>query len=500
MLFPYQKRIGGPDRFEGIPSLGEWQDLTRVKTLFWTHARNNRLLHGIDHALELYDKSKGYFHSVEVERISLSRLSARASGRHGTSVPADKYDVIERDALQASLLGAVYDACNAWIGSKEQVAKSNRRHVVQRLAANSRTAYSMVIENMYGVLPHVDYDHNLSKSFSDAQERIDRSNNDLAVSCLGNLRSIVNRIAGDFGKERPALTEMSRRLHSEILARLTPDFQELYRDARSAEDLDMLPARIKGKYDASKILFDDLSSLFDKQSLLLPKLSDHSAIDYSELHAALRGILLPLSVFNRKKLDHFRLGGSDTLKGLSGGGETKTGALKARRNWKQADDFVAARAKETTAITINDLKEINRILNDGMPNNGGRPGEFRVVDETAGGGSAYPGPEFVSFLTEDFVRWVNDKLTQVKTLELAAVAYQRFVSIHPFSDGNGRTGRLFADLILERGGLLPAAYDGGEVMVAIFAQPQKGTEIVTTEAVIQRVFRAVMRSSELLSR
>jgi Fic family protein len=37
-------------------------------------------------------------------------------------------------------------------------------------------------------------------------------------------------------------------------------------------------------------------------------------------------------------------------------------------------------------------------------------------------------------------------------LEFAAKAYLRFVSIHPFRDGNGRTGRLLINLLLLRAG------------------------------------------------
>lgn len=40
----------------------------------------------------------------------------------------------------------------------------------------------------------------------------------------------------------------------------------------------------------------------------------------------------------------------------------------------------------------------------------------------------------------------------------SAMAYQLLISIHPFSDGNGRTCRMFANYILMRYGLLPATF------------------------------------------
>jgi len=40
-------------------------------------------------------------------------------------------------------------------------------------------------------------------------------------------------------------------------------------------------------------------------------------------------------------------------------------------------------------------------------------------------------------------------------LIIAAEAHNKFVSIHPFFDGNGRTGRLLMDLILLNNGYVP---------------------------------------------
>lgn len=54
----------------------------------------------------------------------------------------------------------------------------------------------------------------------------------------------------------------------------------------------------------------------------------------------------------------------------------------------------------------------------------------------------------------ELVEWVRQaEKVQVPTPVIAGLAHYQFVTIHPFMDGNGRTARLLATLILHRGGL-----------------------------------------------
>ena len=53
----------------------------------------------------------------------------------------------------------------------------------------------------------------------------------------------------------------------------------------------------------------------------------------------------------------------------------------------------------------------------------------------------------------EFIQWLNsDKIRSLHPLEFGAEAHFRFVSIHPFRDGNGRTGRRLMNLLLVRAG------------------------------------------------
>jgi len=62
-----------------------------------------------------------------------------------------------------------------------------------------------------------------------------------------------------------------------------------------------------------------------------------------------------------------------------------------------------------------------------------------------------PPPEYVPGLLEDLCRFCNgDSLPAVAQ---AAIAHAQFETIHPFVDGNGRTGRALIHLVLRRRGL-----------------------------------------------
>jgi Fic family protein len=65
-----------------------------------------------------------------------------------------------------------------------------------------------------------------------------------------------------------------------------------------------------------------------------------------------------------------------------------------------------------------------------------------------------PPPELVESLLDDLCRFCERN--DVPALVQAALAHAQFETIHPFDDGNGRTGRVLVQVILRRRGLAPA--------------------------------------------
>lgn len=111
-------------------------------------------------------------------------------------------------------------------------------------------------------------------------------------------------------------------------------------------------------------------------------------------------------------------------------------------------------------LTLDTLRSINRRLLAGtrVETYGG---ELRHEQNWIGGnnvnpiGAAYvpPPPEHAPSLMEDLVAFCNrSPLPPVAT---AALAHAQLETIHPFADGNGRTGRSLIHIVFKRSGLAP---------------------------------------------
>jgi Fic family protein len=136
-------------------------------------------------------------------------------------------------------------------------------------------------------------------------------------------------------------------------------------------------------------------------------------------------------------------------KGITIGGKSVAEHLEIIGH-KEALDFIVELANNNLTITERQIREIQSLVMKELGN--GDSGKYRSLDVKAAGTEyVYPSYIKVPELMSDFVAWLNQP-SSLHPVEFATEAHLRFVTIHPFRDGNGRVGRLILNLMLLRFG------------------------------------------------
>ena len=99
--------------------------------------------------------------------------------------------------------------------------------------------------------------------------------------------------------------------------------------------------------------------------------------------------------------------------------------------------------------SVEDLKKIHGILTFAIEDDSGK---FRNHGEAVYDGDVQifmvPHHRMVPTLMANLFNWMNEAKEKVNPLILSSIFHYEFVFIHPFSDGNGRTARLWQTAIL----------------------------------------------------
>ncbi len=94
------------------------------------------------------------------------------------------------------------------------------------------------------------------------------------------------------------------------------------------------------------------------------------------------------------------------------------------------------------SIRHEDLFELHRILADSVMDQG-TAGSYRTIQVRVGNHFP-PAAVDVSGLMFELLEWWNRKSVELSPVLSSAILHYRFEHIHPFADGNGRTGRALA--------------------------------------------------------
>ncbi len=96
------------------------------------------------------------------------------------------------------------------------------------------------------------------------------------------------------------------------------------------------------------------------------------------------------------------------------------------------------------------IRELHRVLLDGVRGADKQPGEFRKFQNQIGRPARFvpPPPNFLGNCLDEFERYLH-KDSLFDPLVNAFLVHYQFEAIHPFQDGNGRVGRLLLAILIQ---------------------------------------------------
>jgi len=134
----------------------------------------------------------------------------------------------------------------------------------------------------------------------------------------------------------------------------------------------------------------------------------------------------------------------EQVRAVEEGREIPAVAARARRevvNYFAGLRFVEQNAVKKT-ISHEDISRLHKII-AGEAMDQGTAGRYRTIAVQVGR-YVPPPPEEVSGLMFELLTWWNQESARLSPVLSSAILHYRFEAIHPFADGNGRTGRALA--------------------------------------------------------
>jgi Fic family protein len=151
-------------------------------------------------------------------------------------------------------------------------------------------------------------------------------------------------------------------------------------------------------------------------------------------------------------------------------------------------------------IAVEDIKTLHRLFYKGIDES--NAGEWRGISIVVTGNDfAFPAPADLDTLMAGLGRWIEAERDGLHPVRFAALLHLKFVTIHPFVDGNGRVARLLMNTALIQDGYLLAVVPPilrQEYMAAVRGYQQKGASEPFCDFIAGRVLESEKEIMRLL--
>ena len=125
------------------------------------------------------------------------------------------------------------------------------------------------------------------------------------------------------------------------------------------------------------------------------------------------------------------------------------------KSHKEALDFLYDLIGHKRKFTVSEhlIKSLHSIILENIDRE--IAGTYRKTDVfISGADHKPPSPLEVPAMMNGLIRWSRKNHGKLDIVDFSALFHHKFVQIHPFQDGNGRTGRLLMNLFLMQAGFL----------------------------------------------
>jgi len=197
-------------------------------------------------------------------------------------------------------------------------------------------------------------------------------------------------------------------------------------------DIDTKKVKLDSMRPLSSIQLQNLKKLYDVELTYNSNAIEGSTLTYSETKLILN-------------------------EGLTIGGKKVNEHLEVI-NHKEALDFIEFISQsQSYEMTLKDILDIHYLILKGISSKDAGVYRTKPVGVRKSNGEIFhfTAPLKVQEEMESFIGWLKNE-NSIHPILLSAMVHYKFVSIHPFIDGNGRTARLLMNLVLIQNGYPPA--------------------------------------------